>query len=94
MKFQYFFGTTTNTIRSFNYNAGNGYNLANQNQVSCVRRERGTCRICWSAQNAIDVMLSGNAAIASGQVGKNVGFCFLQQRFLSKVSYSRELGIQ
>ena len=33
------------------------------------RRERGTCRICWSAANAIDVMLSGNAAIASGQVG-------------------------
>ncbi|XP_059087694.1 uncharacterized protein LOC131884073 isoform X2 [Tigriopus californicus] len=59
---QYFFGSTTGVVRTFNYNGGSGYHLANQDQNICVRQERTTCRICWSATNDIDFMLSGGAA--------------------------------
>lgn len=38
---QYYFGATTNTVQSFNFNSEH---LANQDQVICVRRERGLCR--------------------------------------------------
>ena len=34
---QYFFGSNTGAVRSFNYNAGNGYHLADQDQNICVR---------------------------------------------------------
>lgn len=34
---QYFFGANTNMVRTFNYNAGTGYHLANQDQNICVR---------------------------------------------------------
>ncbi len=34
---QYFYGSNTNTVRSFNYNGGSGYQLAYQDQVICVR---------------------------------------------------------
>jgi len=35
--FQYFYGGATGTVRSFNYNGGIGYHLANQDQNVCVR---------------------------------------------------------
>ncbi len=34
---QYYFGETTATVQSFNYNSGNGKHLANQDQQICVR---------------------------------------------------------
>ena len=34
---QYFFGMTTGTLNTFNYNGGNGQHLANQDQSFCVR---------------------------------------------------------
>ncbi len=34
---QYFFGVNMDTVRSFNYNNGNGLHLANQDQSICVR---------------------------------------------------------
>lgn len=34
---QYFYGTTSQSVRTYNYNAGNGMHLANQNQNICVR---------------------------------------------------------
>ena len=38
---QYAFGTTgTGTIQSYNFNAGNGIHLANQNVMHCIRREK------------------------------------------------------
>ena len=55
---QYYYGSDTNSARSYNYNSGNGYHLANQNQKICVRRERNNCKICWyHASN--DFNLSG-----------------------------------
>jgi len=36
--------------------------LTNQDQNICVRRERGNCRICWSAAIATDFDLNGNHA--------------------------------
>ena len=46
---QYFYGSTTGIVQTYNFNSGNGLHLANQDQAICVRRERGNCRICWSA---------------------------------------------
>merc|ERR1711983_28184 len=43
---QYFFGGDTGTVRSYNFNNGNGQHLANQNQKICVRKERGNCKTC------------------------------------------------
>ena len=34
---QYYFGPDTDTVRSFNYNNGNGKHLANQDQQICIR---------------------------------------------------------
>ncbi len=59
---QFFFGANMGTVQSFNYNGGMGRHLANQNQVICVRRERGQCMICWNAMNAIDFQVSNNVA--------------------------------
>ena len=38
-----------------------GYHLANQNQVQCIRREKGQCRICYSTYDfATDFQISGD----------------------------------
>ena len=34
---QYYTGSTTNTVNSYNYQSGSGYQLANQQQTICVR---------------------------------------------------------
>ena len=63
---QYFFGATSNSVQSYNYNSGNGQHLANQDQQICVRRERGSCRICWYAAIVTDFAISGTTANAAG----------------------------
>jgi len=64
---QYHFGSdATNYIYTFNYQSGSGKHLADQNQVICVRRESGNCRVCWSADAATDVGVSGDTNIAMG----------------------------
>ncbi len=61
---QYFFGSgATNQIESYNF-AG-GRHLANQKQTVCIRRERGNCRICYSAA-LTDVGLTKDTNIAQG----------------------------
>ena len=55
---QYFFGNTNNIVQTYNFDNGNGLHLANQNQAICVRQERGTCRICWSAMTPTDFKVS------------------------------------
>lgn len=57
---QYYFGSTVDTVRTYNWNGG--YHLANQNQQICVRRERGQCRICWTTMEDSDFTVSGAAA--------------------------------
>ncbi|XP_059097431.1 uncharacterized protein LOC131891786 [Tigriopus californicus] len=61
---QYFFGTTTDTVQTFNFDSG--VHLANQNQNICVRQEAGNCRICWTAVNDDDFVLSGPTSLMSG----------------------------
>lgn len=58
---QYYTGSTTNTVNSYNYQSGSGYQLANQQQTICVRRERGYCKICWSETAAGDLAVSGGS---------------------------------
>jgi len=58
---QYFFGDDSGTVKTYNY-AGNNYHLANQNQVQCIRREKGNCKICYAAVAATDFAVSGAAA--------------------------------
>ena len=41
---EYLFGSSTGQISSYNFNNGNGYNLANQNQKICIRSEGTNCR--------------------------------------------------
>ena len=57
---QYFFGSASQTVQTFNF-AG-GQHLANQDQNICVRRERGNCRICWTTQQPADFAVSGPTA--------------------------------
>ncbi|XP_059085787.1 uncharacterized protein LOC131882610 [Tigriopus californicus] len=54
---QYFFGSTTDVIQTYNF--GNGRHLAEQNQNICIRRERGNCKICYTAIDVIDVSVNG-----------------------------------
>ncbi len=56
---QYFFGSTTGTVQSYNFNDGAGEHLANQDQAICVRRERSNCRICWAVMAKTDFEVSG-----------------------------------
>jgi len=56
-------------VRSYNFNGGNGFHLANQNQNVCVRRERGNCKICWIAKDVKDVDTNGDNAMMMGGAG-------------------------
>merc|ERR1712110_211325 len=66
---QWYYGATTNTVRTFNYADKKGLHLANQNQNICIRQERGNCKICWSAQEATDFDVSGKFDTMKALVG-------------------------
>ena len=53
---QYFWGQTTDTVQTYNFDSG--AHLASQNQNICVRRERGTCQICWATTAEGDFEIS------------------------------------
>ena len=79
--FQYYFGpSNTNTVRSFNYNGGNGYHLANQNQNICVRYT--TTLISPSAFSNFYSVISGEteerAAYAGLLSAKSTLWCQVQ----------------
>lgn len=58
---QYYYGSSVDTVRSYNWNGG--YHLANQNQRICIRRERGQCRICWTTMDHdTDFVVAGTIA--------------------------------
>ena len=46
-------------ISSYNWNSGNGYHLANQNQVICIRREEDKKKICYHTLDVNDINISG-----------------------------------
>ena len=55
---QYFFGSNSQTIQTFNFDGGS--QLADQDQNICIRRERNNCRICFAAViAATDFGISG-----------------------------------
>ena len=56
---QYFYGNDAGQIKTYNY--GGGLHLANQNQVQCIRREKGNCKICYAAVALSDFSVSGNS---------------------------------
>ena len=56
---EYYFGDTTGTISSYNFNSGNGYNLANQNHKICIRSEGTNCKICYTTA-VPDFQISGS----------------------------------
>ncbi|XP_040572541.1 uncharacterized protein [Lepeophtheirus salmonis] len=64
---QYFFGSNTGIVKTYNFDGGQ--HLDNQNQRICVRRERGNCRICWTATADTDFELTGDLtkSIADGK---------------------------
>merc|ERR1711971_1164243 len=72
-------------IRSFNWNAGNGRHLANQDYNICIRRESTNSRVCYSQDSTTflnDFLISnggvGDAAVpntAQCLLGKATGFC-------------------
>ena len=71
---QYFFGSGTDTVKTFNFDGG--HHLANQDQSICVRREANICRICWTTVTHItDFQLSGDATGTNGMVIKTSGCC-------------------
>jgi len=45
-------------ITSYNYNGGQGYHLADQNQVICIRREEDKTRICYFTASLNDINIS------------------------------------
>ena len=57
---QYFYGSDSGTVNTYNYQGGR--HLANQNQVQCIRREKGNCKICYAAVALTDFSVSGNSA--------------------------------
>lgn len=76
---QYFTGTT-GTIDTFNYNAGSGVLLTNQDYAACIRSERTICTTCYFATSAIAPATFGlsvfNGIAANGALGfdTNCGF--------------------
>ena len=63
---QYFFGSNTQTVQTYNFDGG--YHLANQDQNICIRRERSNCRICWTTAAPTDFQLSGKNSQMSGLI--------------------------
>merc|ERR1712223_1753948 len=57
-------------ITSYNWNGGNGYHLANQNQVICIRREEDKKKICYSTASVNDINISG-----AKYVGNAITYC-------------------
>jgi hypothetical protein len=68
---QWFYNTDgTGYITTFNYQ--NKHHLASQKQSTCIRRERGNCRMCLSADvPAIDIKISGIAIGVAAIAVKN-----------------------
>ena len=56
---QYFTGAGPAHVETFNFDGGR--HLANQDQTICVRRANGYCTLCWVAEAATDVQVTGDA---------------------------------
>jgi len=71
---KYHFGSSTGTIQSYNFNNGAGKQLADQNEVICMRRERGYCAICYTAAAKTDFSLSSKADTAMAKAKTCCGY--------------------
>ena len=70
---QYFWGQTTDTVQTYNFDSG--AHLASQNQNICIRRERGTCQICWATTAEGDFEVSTAMTGAAGTIKVASGCC-------------------
>jgi len=67
---EYLFGEQTGYIYTYNWDDGNGYHLANQEQNICIRREKDYCEICYSTVTNKDFGVSaGGGGFASANYG-------------------------
>ena len=66
---------TSDVVKTYNFDSG--AHLASQNQNICVRRERGTCQICWAkiANGDFEVSAGITDAAAGGMVKIGSGCC-------------------
>ena len=73
---QWYFGSgATGYIYSFNYSGGK--HLANQRQVSCIRREAGNCKVCYSADAATDIALTLDTTKTIGYISVSLYYNYL-----------------
>merc|ERR1711971_124357 len=69
----YFFGATQDLVKTYNFDGGQ--HLASQDRNICVRRERGTCQICWSTTAEGDFEVSSGMTGATGTVALKSACC-------------------
>jgi len=62
------------TIQSYNWQGGDGFHLANQKQVICIRREDDQKRICYGVAATTDFAVSGTAAVAAASKNQCGGY--------------------
>eukprot|EP00093_Oithona_nana_P004330 04330.XXX_134142_132652_1 [CDS] Oithona nana genome sequencing. len=87
---QYFWGATNDIVKTYNFDGG--AHLASQNQNICVRRERNTCRICWSTVDAqgdfeLSTITTEDAASIAGTAKHEFGCCNYGTNFAQMTGY-------
>ena len=89
---QYYYGSpSTGYLRTFNFDGGR--HLADQYQTICVRRERGNCRVCYSADAAADFGTSAKSDKVTNKSDVSPCFtfwtkCGVLTTYLTIVGYS------
>jgi len=84
---EYLFGESTGFVYTYNWDSGNGYHLANQEQNICIRREKDNCKICYSTVQNEDFGVSAGGGRYNSMTNG------LSQAFTSSnVAYFRNQG--
>merc|ERR1712186_168185 len=58
---QYYYGEDSAVFKSYNFDGG--YHLADQEQSICIRREKGSYKICYATADPYDFQISGGKAM-------------------------------
>jgi len=61
------------SIKSYNWQGGEGYHLANQKQKICIRREDDQKRICYGVSSTNDFSISGADMLPQGTAAMTCG---------------------
>merc|ERR1711953_419741 len=65
---QYFWGEDNGYVQTYNFDGS--YHLADQKMKACFRREKGNCKICYTADSYPDFAISKSPASATPMKGK------------------------